>query len=447
MYEYRKGFTIVELLIVIVVIGVLAAVITISYTGITQKANIASIKSDLRQSGNLLSMYKVINNQYPDSINLVNNGQGLDSSSGVSYSYTKISDSEFCLTAKHEGLTNVGYFIDQDNNTPTLGFCPGDAPPLTMDNTAVSTVAGNGSQGFADGPVANAMFYLPRGLAVDDSGSIYVADTFNSRIRKITLDGEVSTLASSITRPNGIALDSLGNLYVSTNHSIIKVNKDGAVSAFAGSNYAGFADGIGTSAQFDMPTGLAVDSLDNIYVADTYNNRIRKITPSGVVSTIAGSGATGYSAPSGFADGSVDTAIFNKLSGVAVGSLDNIYVADTYNNRIRKIASGVVSTVAGDGTSGSIDGASTSARFDLPFSLVSDNTNNIYIADLNNNRIRKIASGVVSTLAGSTYGFTDGASVVAKFRSPYGIALDKSGNLYIADTYGNRIRKISPSVN
>lgn len=453
----QKAFTIVELLVVITVIGVLAAIITISYTGITQKANTISVKSDLKQSSNLLSIYQVYNEHYPDSIDLINSGQGLPSSNGVTYSYTKISDNAFCLTARHKDLANIGYFITQKNSIPTQGFCPGDAPPLTMENSVVSTTAGSGVQGFADGPAASAMFYLPRGLVVDDSGNIYVADTLNNRIRTINPEGSVLTLAGDGTSssidgtgasarfgmPSDIAMDNFGNFFTVDNsgNRIRKITPSGVVSTLAGSGVSGFTDGPAAISQFKYPYGIGADSSGNIYVADTGNNRIRKITSDGVVSTFAGSGV------SGFADGSAAVAKFNGPYDVAIDSSGNAYVADFYNNRIRKITpDGLVSTLAGHtyGSSGSSDGIGSSALFNRPVRIDTDRFNNIYVSDSSNNRIRKITpAGLVSTLAGSSVGYVDGTSVNARFSNPWGLTVDSSGNIYICDSSNNRIRKIS----
>ena len=211
------------------------------------------------------------------------------------------------------------------------------------------------------------------------------------------------------------------------------------VSTLAGST-SGYTDGTGTSAQFDYPIGVAVDGAGNVYVADGYNHRIRKITTSGVVSTLAGSGTSGYT------DGTGTSAQFDYPTGVAVDGAGNVYVADQVNHRIRKITtSGVVSTLAGSGTSGYTDGTGTSAQFSYPTGVAVDGAGNVYVADYDNHRIRKItASGVVSTLAGSgTYGYTDGTGTSAKFYYPTGVAVDGAGNVYVADQYNHRIRKIT----
>ena len=319
----------------------------------------------------------------------------------------------------------------------------------------VSTLAGSGTSGYTDGTGTSAQFKNPYGVAVDGAGNVYVADRYNHRIRKITTSGVVSTLAGSsqgytdgtgtsaqFYNPTGVAVDGAGNVYVAdlSNHRIRKITTSGVVSTLAGST-SGYADGTGTSAQFNNPSGVAVDGAGNVYVADLSNHRIRKITALGVVSTLAGS-------TYGYADGTGTSASFDKPYGVAVDGAGNVYVADLYNHRIRKItASGVVSTLAGNGTYGYTDGTGTSAQFSYPKGIAVDGAGNVYVADQSNQRIRKItASGVVSTLAGNgTYGYTDGTGTSAKFAYPTGIAVDGAGNVYVADESNHRIRKITLS--
>ena len=273
----------------------------------------------------------------------------------------------------------------------------------------VSTLAGlAGSSGSADGTGSAARFCYPYGVAVDGSGNVYVADTDNYTIRKITPAGVVSTLAG-----------------------------------LAGSS--GSADGTGSAARFDYPYGVAVDGSGNVYVADSGNNTIRKITPAGVVSTLAGMAGS-----SGSADGTGSAARFNYPTGVAVDGSGNVYVADTGNNTIRKITpAGVVSTLAGTaGSSGSADGTGSAARFYYPYGVAVDGSGNVYVADNDNYTIRKITpAGVVSTLAGlaGSSGSADGTGSAARFYYPYGVAVDGSGNVYVADTDNDTIRKITPA--
>jgi len=321
----------------------------------------------------------------------------------------------------------------------------------------VSTLAGSGIYGFADGTGTAAQFYYPNGVAVDASANLYVADRNNNRIRKITAAGVVTTLAGSgiegltdgtgtaaqFSNPIGVAVDGSGNVYVAdlNNNRIRKITAAGVVTTLAGSGIQGSADGTGTSAQFFLPFGVAVDASGNVYVADTYNNRIRKITATGVVTTLAGFGIQG------FADGTGTSARFNKPSGVAVDGSGNVYVADNLNHRIRKItAAGVVTTLAGSGVAGFAEGTGTVARFNTPSGVAVDGSGNVYVADTNNNRIRKItAAGIVTTLAGSGIeGFANATGTAAQFRNPIGVAVDSSGNVYVADTFNNRIRKIVP---
>jgi sugar lactone lactonase YvrE len=212
------------------------------------------------------------------------------------------------------------------------------------------------------------------------------------------------------------------------------------VTTIAGSVTTGSVDGAGTSARFNGPNGMAIDASGNIYVADGSNNKIRKITPAGIVSTFAGSGVQGS------ADGTGTAATFNYPTGIAFDTYyGDLYIADAGNNKIRKISSaGVVTTFAGSGASGSNDGTGTAATFNFPCAIVIDNgAGYLYIADRDNNKIRKMTSaGVVSTLAGSgAIGFTNGFGVVATFEQPHGIAIDASKNLYVSDN--DVIRKVT----
>ena len=300
-------------------------------------------------------------------------------------------------------------------------------------------------------------FCRPTSVAVDSLGNVYVADQANHRIRKIDADGQVSTLAGSgewggangpgamaqFRNPTGVAVDASGNVYVADKHSmkIRIIDPAGNVSALAGSMY-GFADGAGARAKFGFPTRLAVDVSGNVFVADTGNHAIRKIDAARHVSTLAGNNKPG------FADGPGATAQFTGPYGVAVDRSGNVYVADTLNHLIRKIdTAGNVTTLAGS-EAGFADGQGTSAQFDWPSSVAVDSSGNVYVADTLNNRIRKIdAAGNVTTLAGSEAGFADGQGALAQFDWPNGVAVDADGNVYVADHANNRIRKINVTGN
>jgi ATP-dependent protease HslVU (ClpYQ) peptidase subunit len=318
-------------------------------------------------------------------------------------------------------------------------------------NYTVSTLAGS-TFGFANGAGTLAQFKSPNDVAVDGDGNVYVADYNNLQIRKISKNGEVSTLAGSgiqgfadgagtSAQFNGVTsltVDATGNVYVAdtSNHKIRKITPDGKVTTLAGGT-AGFLDGTSISAKFSYPTGVALDAAGNVYVADGNNQKIRKITPDGEVTTLAGSTI-------GFADGIGTEAKFNNPTRVAVDATGNVYVSDDNNNKIRKITpAGTVTTLAGS-TRGSEDGSATTAQFGYLYGLAVDRVGNVYVADTGNHRIRKITpSGTVSTLVGSKPGFEDGSITVAKFNSPKGVALDAAGNVYVADSENNKIRKIS----
>lgn len=322
---------------------------------------------------------------------------------------------------------------------------------------ATATFAGAGSGTFTDGTGTSATFSSPTGITRDASGNFYVADRNNNRIRKITPDAVVTTFAGSGTgggivngtgtaagfwAPYGIAADASGNLYVGewANQTIRKITAAAVVSTLAGNGTAGNQNGTGSAATFNQPVGLAADASGNVFIADYINHLIRKITPAGVVTTFAGSGSPGLT------DGTGTAASFNGPFALAFDAGGNLIVADYLNHAVRKITpSGVVTTIAGNGTAGYTDATGAAARFNRPAGLVIDASNNIFICDAQNNRIRKItAAGVVTTIAGSgNTGSAEGTGTAAEFNYPLGICADfANATLYIADFGNNKIRKV-----
>lgn len=323
---------------------------------------------------------------------------------------------------------------------------------------AVTTLAGSGVAGSKDGAGSAAQFIMLRSITSDSSGNLYVSEALSSKIRKITPQGIVTSIcgsgagaedgsgsAASFFNPSGVAVDNLGNSYIAdaTNHKIRKITADGIVTTLAGSSSGnGSTDGVGSNASFNSPRGVAVDSVGNVYVADTLNHKIRKITPSGAVSTLAGSGGNGST------NGVGAEASFNTPYGLAVDVSGNVYVADTLNRKIRKITSaGEVTTLAGSGVFGSSDGNATTATFSSPYGVAVDEAGFVYVADLGSHKIRKITStGNVTTLAGSgSAGAIDGTGIAASFYSPRGITVDSGGNVYVADSSNHKLRKITPA--
>ena len=313
----------------------------------------------------------------------------------------------------------------------------------------VTTLAGS-TIGSTNGSGSDAQFNKPSGVAVDPQGNVYVADYRNNRIRKITPIGEVTTFAglfqgntdgtatdAAFFNPYGLVIDPFGNLYVADtwNHCIRKITSQGVVSTIAGSS-DGYLDATGTNARFSYPRSLALDAQGNVYVADQGNHKIRKITPQGSVTTFAGSSQ-------GFANGLGSTAKFDTPYGIAIDAQGNVYVADQGNHKIRKITpQGAVSTYAGS-TLGFANGGVTTAQFNEPTGIAVDAQGNVYVADQSNHKIRKISSALfVSTIAGTTNGFSEGAGNVAQFSYPTAVAIDTQGNIYVADYANEKIRKI-----
>lgn len=346
------------------------------------------------------------------------------------------------ITSVNEN-SNYAYTINtEDKNSKDAITVTAPTLPnwLTLGNSAIVSAFSGIASGFVDGAISSARFNNPKSVAVDNLGNVYVADYDNHRIRKIGIDGIVSTLAGGIggyldgngtsarfAYPTGVDVDAYGNVYVADhgNHKIRKITPDGTVTTFAGSS-GGFLDGLGTAARFNRPLDVSVDNDGFVYVSDRDNHKIRKISPSGQVTTLA----------------SVQTPI-----GLEVDNLGTVYVANYNANRIEKVTSaGSVTTLAGQGPAQSLDGTGTSARFNRPLGLTIDVFGDIYVTEGNGHRIRKVTTGgVVTTIAGSLAGFINDEGTAARFNLPYSIAASKSGVLYVADDNNHRIRKIDIS--
>ncbi len=333
------------------------------------------------------------------------------------------------------------------------------------DSWLIETVAGGGSSLGDGGPAVAARLDRPRGVAPDGLGNLYIADTSNNRIRKVDAAGVIATVAgdgfpgsggdggaaaaAQLNSPAGVAPDGLGNLYIAdtSNNRIRKVDAAGVITTVAGDGRPGSGGdgGAATAAQLNSPAGVAVDSLGNLYIADQNNDRIRKVDAAGAITTVAGDGTFGY----GGDGGAAVAAQLNNPRGVAPDGAGNLYIADAGNNRIRKVdAAGVITTVAGDGTFGygGDGGAAVAAQLSSPYGVAPDGLGNLYIADRNNNRIRKVdAAGAITTVAGDgTFGSggDGGAATQAQLNYPSGVALAAAGNLYIADARNHRIRRL-----
>jgi len=331
---------------------------------------------------------------------------------------------------------------------------PGSGDATTTTQYFLTVWAGRASAGADDGPASAARFYRPSGLAVDDQGNLFIADTGNRTVRKITPAGTVSTVAGSATDVsappvNGsfaaarfapfeaIAVDRLGVLYVGEPRGIRRLGLDGQVTTLAGYTGANppastLVDGVGSAARFGEVASLVVDAGGSLLASDRANHAIRRITATGEVTTLAGG-------VRGFADGTGPTAQFDLPSGLAVDAGGTIYVADFGNSVVRKITSaGTVGTLAGSPkVRGETDGVGAQAQFDSPLGLASDALGNLHVADVVRDSIRRVTpGGQVTTIVASTS--------PAILNAPHSLAIDGAGNLYVADTYNNAIRRVAP---
>jgi hypothetical protein len=328
----------------------------------------------------------------------------------------------------------------------------------------ITTIAGTGVQGFSGdgGPATSAKLYAPSGVAIDGQGNVYIADTNNTRVRKVSPGGTISTFAGTgevgfsgdggpatsakLYAPSGVAIDGQGNVYIADtgNNRVRKVSPGGTITTFAGGGKPGVLGdgGPATSATLRKPLGAALDGQGNVYIADYENMRVRKVSPGGTITTIAGTGVQGFSGDGG-------PAISAQLRfpyGVAVDGQRNIYIADTNNNRVRKVSpTGTITTFAGTGEVGNSGdgGPATSARLQLPWGVAVDGQRNVYIGG-GNSFVRKVdPGGTISTFAGGGRASPGdgGPATAAALAAVRGVAVDGKGSVYFAED--GRVRKVT----
>lgn len=346
--------------------------------------------------------------------------------------------------------------------TKDTGKASADVSDVTVACSAaaakVETLAGTGSPGAANGKGTAASFLLPYGIALTKDGGLLIGDWGNNLVRKISPEADVTTFAgngnfatvdgngtaASFEDLTGLTVDATDTAFVADagGHRIRKITPTADVTTVAGNGTNTTTDGNGTAATFNTPVSVAVDAAGNLYVLEYDGGVVRKITPTGDVTTLAGS------SPRGFADGTGTAAKFGRGYNIAIDAPGNLYVADSENHRIRKITpAGVVTTLAGTGTPGATDGPGNSATFSDPRGVAVDAHGNVYVADFGSSLLRRITpAGVVSTLAGQKgiTGGQDGIGAAATFAQPLGLTINAAGTLYVADTFGNVIRKVTP---
>ena len=369
---------------------------------------------------------------------------------GIAATLISASDSQLVVTVP-SGASTGKIVVTVNGQTAT------SAGNIQIKKLTVTTIAGSGTPGYADGTGSAAAFSGIWGITIDANGNLYIGDTNNNRIRKLSPAGVATTISgtnfqgnidgpvasATFGLPFGVALDSHGNIFLTNMgwNNIREISVAGIVSTFAGdpTGHPGSTEGIGTAARFHTPLGIAIDANDNVFVVDADNNKIRKITPAGVVTTLAGNGQVGAT------DGIGSAASFNQAFGIGLDASNNLYVVEAGNNKIRKVTqSGDVTTFAGSGAKGSTDGPALSASFNAPIGIVEDHSGNFYITDESNALIRMITpDGYVSTVAGNgTLATVDGVGHSAGFNYPLGITIDAAGALYVGDNGSGTVRKI-----
>jgi streptogramin lyase len=374
--------------------------------------------------------------------------------SGINAKIISASDTLITVEAPEDGGT--GNISVTANGRLSKGpiFSYGEKEINYLVETYVGAEAGN-----IVGDLLTARLRTVEGLIFDSKGNLIVADRGNSQIKKITPAGEVILVAGTgvaglvdgpaltarFRTPYKIGVDKHDNIWVADtgNNCVRRIDAEtGVVTTIAGNATAGFLDGQGTSARFSGPIAIDVDDDMNVYVADNNNHSIRKIDPTGLVSTIAGNGATGYK------DGVWPNVQFGNPSGVAVDLEGNLVIADRKNHRIRKLntKTGVVTTIAGNGTKASIDGIGLKSSFSEPFGISVDQNGNFSITDLTSHtvRIMRLDGTVVSVGGTGVSGLVNGDHTSARFNQPTDAVMDKDGNIFVADLSNNVIRKISP---
>ncbi|MEW2513814.1 NHL repeat-containing protein [Streptomyces sp. NPDC046870] len=344
---------------------------------------------------------------------------------------------------------------------------PTSLATATFPDGTIITAAGNGESGFVvdGGPAVGTKLYYPYGTAVDGEGNLYIADSHNHRVRKVTPNGNITTVAGNgqpgfvsdggpavatkLHHPHGVAVDRQGNLYIadSHNHRVRKVTPNGNITTVAGNGQPGFVSdgGPAVATKLHYPLGVAVDREGNLYIGDAHNHRVRKVTPNGNITTVAGNGQPGFVSDGG-------PAVATKLHypwGLAVDEEGNLYIADRYNHRVRKVTPhNVITTVAGNGVAGYVadGGPAVATSLHYPAGVAVDREGNLYIGDGHNHRVRKVTPhNIITTAAGNGvagYLADGGPAVGEKLYYPYSVAVAPSGDLYIGDSHNHRVRKV-----
>jgi uncharacterized protein (TIGR03437 family) len=355
----------------------------------------------------------------------------------------------------------TGLALDSSNNIYIADTLNARIRKVAGNN--ITTIAGNGGLSYSgdNGPATQAQLNSPWGVAADAAGNFYVADTYNHVVRKVAKNGIITPFAGTgkagnggdggaatgaqLNLPQGLAVDAAGNVYIadSGNNKVRRVSTDGNIKTVAGSGTSGSGGdgGSATAAQLNGPLGVAVDAAGNLYIADFGSNKVRQVSSSGTITTLAGVGTQGYTG-----DGNAATsAQLNLPQGVAVDNSGSVYIADTGNSVVRKVSGGVIKTVAGSGIPGHAGdlGPATSALLSNPTGVAVDAIGNIYIGDGGTNVRKVFPSGTIVSIAGNaTHGYSGdgGVATSAQMNNPSQVALDANGNLYVADTGNNAIR-------